>query len=81
MWSKYPESKPEKSGYYMTYYYNHQRDDHFFKAIYYNNFSNKWVSWKPGLEPMVYEYNESTHDDYYCPCMDKWYQILNKEEE
>lgn len=72
IWKKYPESKPEKSGYYMTYYYNHLRDDHFFKAIYYNINSNKWISWKPGLEPMIYEYEETSHDDYYCPCLKKF---------
>lgn len=79
MWSKYPESKPDKSGYYMTYYYHNLKEDYYYKAIYYNSNRDKWVTWRSGLEPMVDKYIESTHDNYYCRCLEKAEQ-LNKEE-
>lgn len=37
MWVEYPENKPDKAGYYMTYYYSFEQGDWFYKAIYYYN--------------------------------------------
>lgn len=81
MWSKYPDSKPEKSGYYMTAYYNNKSEGYYCKAIYYNNSRDKWLTWRSDLEPIVYEYMESSHDNYYCHCIDKAKQLLNEEEQ
>lgn len=67
-WSKYPDAKPNRSGYYYTYYFNNEMNDCFYKAIYYNTSADEWIGWRRGIEPKVigyvgYEYEVEKHYD------------------
>ena len=53
-WSKYPENKPNESGYYITYYYNPERNEELYKALWYSVEIGKWSGpWR-----WNYEYGE-----------------------
>ena len=66
----YPENKPEKSGYYYTYYFNNERKKYFYKAIWYDHNKDKWIGWRKGLKPDVRRYDDKTFAEFYIPCLD-----------
>ena len=69
-WSKYPDTLPSKSGYYFTYYYSKDQDQHLYKAIYYDHHKNKWCSWRQGMsDPIVKGFVEQSGKDYYTECL------------
>lgn len=70
MWSKYPKNKPEQSGYYYTYYFNNEKENYFYKAIWYDHKKDKWIGWRKGIEPEVRGYVSKTYSKYYIPCLD-----------
>jgi|694.fasta_scaffold10511_24 hypothetical protein len=69
-WSKYPDAKPNRSGYYYTYYFNNEMNDCFYKAIYYNTSADEWIGWRRGIEPKVIGYVDKTYAKFYVPCLD-----------
>ena len=42
MWTLTEEAKPTKSGYYFVEYYNPQREDWFYKSLWYNSKTDQW---------------------------------------
>lgn len=42
MWVSYPDNKPTKNGYYMTQYYNPERQQWLFKAIVFDVETSMW---------------------------------------
>ncbi|QGT54476.1 hypothetical protein b3_0233 [Synechococcus phage B3] len=46
-WSKFPQSEPEQSGYYMTRYLDVIQNKRFYKRIYWREDLRKWMSWRP----------------------------------
>jgi hypothetical protein len=69
LWKLYPEHKPIKDGYYMTI---HQvGDKEYFKGIWWNTKSQKWVKWRTNLEYelTVLEFIPDTCAPYYTECL------------
>lgn len=62
-WSKYPETKPKESGYYLTTYFEgihsdkHSFGNLYYKCIYWSNEKQDWISWKSpfGETPHIFE--------------------------
>ncbi len=65
MWKKYPDEKPIKSGYYITYYLNPD-GKHYFKSHWFNSKMNKWVFTR--FEPNVLAFIPESRNEYYVPC-------------
>jgi hypothetical protein len=75
-WSKYPETKPTKSGYYYTLYHNVDEDEHYYKCLCWDNVNQNWLTWRnsdgtPKATYIIERFIEETRTDYYCPCCEK----------
>ena len=69
MWSKYPEAKPDESGYYFTKYFNPEQQEVFWKAIWYCTKRSAWIPWRPGVDGLeVYDFVAESRHEYYVPC-------------
>lgn len=58
------DEQPTESGYYLTFYFNEEENDFFFKAFWFNVDKSKWI-WR--LDPDVKTWWNVRHD-YYVPC-------------
>ena len=81
-WSKYPETKPKESGYYLTTYFEgihsdkHSFGNLYYKCIYWCNKRQNWISWKSpfGETPHIFKvgcFVEKTRTDFYSSCIEK----------
>lgn len=71
-WKKYPEQTPTDSGYYYTYHL--MNDERWYKAIWWDSKTSKWIHWRPAenkakIEPNVIAFVLESRTDYYCPCL------------
>ena len=78
-WSKYPETKPKESGYYLTtnIYYLH------YNCIYWCNIIQDWISWKSPFRKTSHIFKvgcfvEKTRTDFYCHCFEKVEELYGK---
>ena len=64
-WKDFPEDQPTERGYYYTYYFNHDENEHFLKCIYWD--TKSWLPWRPGGGPKltVIKYAPKTWAPYY----------------
>ena len=70
-WLKYPETKPEESGYYLTTYLS---GNLYYKCIYWDNQNQEWI-WKQPFE--VGCFVEKTKSKYYTDCLGKLRELYN----
>lgn len=63
LWIK--DTLPTESGYYLTYYYNHEHQAMMFKAFWFDVKTSNWVFDR--FEPDVKAFWDVRHD-YYVPC-------------
>jgi hypothetical protein len=71
-WVKYPETKPEESGYYLTTYLSVNL---YYKCIYWDNQNQEWI-WNH--EPFeVGCFVEKTGSKYYTDCLGKLKELYN----
>jgi hypothetical protein len=88
-WSKYPETKPKESGYYLTVYFEgihsdkHSFGNLYYKCIYWSNEKQDWISWKSPFRetPHIFKvgcFVEKTRTDFYCPCIEKVEELYAK---
>lgn len=68
-WSNYPETKPNKPGYYYTYYYNATYDQYLYKGIFYDVNNDVWIL--PHYKFTVKKFLEETHSNFYSDCLRK----------
>jgi hypothetical protein len=81
-WSKYPETKPKESGYYLTVY---EDINLYYKCIYWSNEKQDWISWKSPFRetPHIFKvgcFVEKTRTDFYCPCIEKVEELYSRRE-
>jgi len=70
-WTKYPETKPSKSGYYLTTYMDINL---YYKCLYWDNQEHKWIWVKP-IE--VGCFVEKTESKYYTECLGKLRELYD----
>ena len=68
-WKDYPANTPEKTGYYQTVYFHPVHKQTYSKCFWWDG--TEWGGWRIPIDEHVTEFNESTHDSYYVPCMMK----------
>lgn len=79
LWRKFPETRPEKVGYYLTLYYNSEAKQVMFKALWWGN--SKWWPWKPSVKGLivVFAFIPESCNKFYIPCM-QWKAPQGQEE-
>jgi len=68
-WSKYPDTEPTISGYYLTYCYNMKIG--LYKTLFWSNENKKWLTWRLELKSndiIVKGFVEKSRNDYYVSC-------------
>ena len=68
-WSIYPDKVPTQSGYYLTLYFNTEKQGYYTKCIWWNG--NKWSPWRTGVmtDKDIKGFVQDTYNQYYAPCM------------